>query len=201
MAYLDVTVEVYTLSLKESTKLKGLLEVVSSSAEFENIPIRRHEDALLRRVYDRVPVKLDRVDFDAPHFKTFLLLQAHFSRLQLPPDLAADQALVLEKILNLLSACVDVMSSNAWLNATRAMDLSQMCVQAMWDTESPLKQVPHFEPDVSAVVLAIWSRIVSNVSYQVIKRCKEANVESVYDIMEMEDDQRSDLLRMDARQM
>ena len=201
MAYLDVTVEVYTLSLKESTKLKGLLEVVSSSAEFENIPIRRHEDALLRRVYDRVPVKLDRVDFEAPHFKTFLLLQAHFSRLQLPPDLAADQALVLEKVLNLLSACVDVMSSNAWLNATRAMDLSQMCVQAMWDTESPLKQVPHFEPDVSTVVLAIWSHTPSNVSYQVIKRCKEANVESVYDIMEMEDDQRSDLLRMDARQM
>lgn len=145
----DATVEVYTLSLKESTKLKGLLEVVSSSTEFENIPIRRHEDALLRRVYDRVPVKLDHVSFEAPHFKTFLLLQAHFSRLQLPPDLAADQALVLEKVLNLLSACVDVMSSNAWLNATRAMDLSQMCVQAMWDTESPLKQVPHFEPDVS----------------------------------------------------
>jgi len=177
-----VTVEVYTLSLKETTKLKGLLEVVSSSAEFENIPIRRHEDALLRRVYDRVPVKLDQADFEAPHFKTFLLLQAHFSRLQLPPDLAADQTLVLEKVLNLLSACVDVMSSNAWLNATRAMDLSQMCVQAMWDTESPLKQIPHFEADV-------------------LKRCKEAKIESVYDIMEMEDDQRSDLLRMDARQM
>jgi pre-mRNA-splicing helicase BRR2 len=145
----DVTVEVYTLSLKERTKLKGLLEVVSSSAEFETIPIRRHEDALLRRIYDRVPVKLDRVDFEAPHFKTFLLLQAHFSRLQLPPDLAADQALVLEKVLNLLSACVDVMSSNAWLNALGAMDLSQMCVQAMWETDSPLKQIPHFEPDVS----------------------------------------------------
>jgi pre-mRNA-splicing helicase BRR2 len=62
----DVTVEVYTLSLKERTKLKGLLEVVSSSAEFETIPIRRHEDSLLRRIYDRVPVKLDRTDFEAP---------------------------------------------------------------------------------------------------------------------------------------
>jgi hypothetical protein len=31
----DVTVEVYMLSLKERTKLKGLLEVVSSSAEFD----------------------------------------------------------------------------------------------------------------------------------------------------------------------
>ncbi|KAG5219829.1 DEIH-box ATPase [Salix suchowensis] len=177
-----VTVEVYTLSLKERTKLKGLLEVVSSSAEFETIPIRRHEDALLRRIYDRVPVKLERADFEAPHFKTFLLLQAHFSRLQLPPDLVADQALVLEKVLNLLSACVDVMSSNAWLSALGAMDLSQMCVQAMWETDSPLKQIPHFEPEV-------------------IKRCKDAGVDSVYDIMEMEDDQRTSLLRMDARQM
>lgn len=159
-----------------------MLEVVSSSAEFESIPIRRHEDALLRRIYDRVPVKLDRADFEAPHFKTFLLLQAHFSRLQLPPDLSADQAMVLEKVMNLLSACVDVMSSNAWLNALGAMDLSQMCVQAMWETDSPLKQIPHFEADV-------------------IKRCKEAGVESVYDVMEMEDGQRNSLLQMDARQM
>ena len=30
-----VTVEVYTLSLKERTKMKGLLEVVSSSAELK----------------------------------------------------------------------------------------------------------------------------------------------------------------------
>lgn len=145
----DITVEVYTLSLKERTKLKGLLEVVSSSAEFESIPIRRYEEVLLRKIYDRVPVKLDRADYDAPHFKTFLLLQAHFSRIHLPPDLVADQALVLEKVLNLLSACVDVMSSNAWLSALGAMDLSQMCVQGMWDNDSPLKQIPHFEGDVS----------------------------------------------------
>ncbi|KAK7020512.1 putative ATP dependent RNA helicase [Favolaschia claudopus] len=177
-----VTVEVYTLSLKERTKLKGILEVVSSSAEFESIPIRRHEEALLRRIYDRVPVKLDKADFEAPHFKTFLLLQAHFSRLQLPADLAADQALVLEKVLNLLSACVDVMSSNAWLSALGAMDLSQMCVQAVWETDSPLKQIPHFEPEV-------------------VSRCKEAGIESVYDVMEMEDSDRSKLLQMSSAQM
>ncbi|KAJ7905636.1 putative RNA helicase [Mycena olivaceomarginata] len=161
-----VTVEVYTLSLKERTKLKGVLEV----------------EALLRRIYDRVPVKLDKADFEAPHFKTFLLLQAHFSRLQLPADLAADQVLVLEKVLNLLSACVDVMSSNAWLNALGAMDLSQMCVQAVWETDSPLKQIPHFEPEV-------------------ITRCKDAGIESVYDIMEMEDDKRVELLQMTSVQM
>ena len=145
----------FTLSLKERTKLKGLLEVVSSSAEFESIPIRRHEDVLLKRLYDRVPVKLDAssVNFEAPHFKTFLLLQAHFGRIQLPADLVADQKLILEKVLTLLSACVDVMSSNAWLNALGAMDLAQMCVQAVWDRDSVLKQIPHFEPEVSLVQL------------------------------------------------
>jgi len=129
-----------------------------------------------------VPVKLDQVNFEAPHFKTFLLLQAHFSRLQLPPDLVADQALVLEKVMNLLSACVDVMSSNAWLNALGAMDLSQMCVQAVWDRDSPLQQIPHFEPEI-------------------IKRCNGAGIASVYDIMEMEDAQRNELLQMDGQQM
>ncbi|KAF9267488.1 Sec63-domain-containing protein [Marasmius fiardii PR-910] len=179
-----VTVEVYTLSLKERTKLKGLLEVVSSSAEFETIPIRRHEDVLLKRLYDRLPVKLEAssVNFEAPHFKTFLLLQAHFSRIQLPADLIADQKMILEKALTLLSACVDVMSSNAWLSALGAMDLAQMCVQAVWDRDSVLKQIPHFEPEV-------------------IKRCEEAGIKTVYDVMEMEDDDRDKLLQMSQAQM
>ncbi|KAG1823896.1 Sec63 domain-containing protein [Suillus subaureus] len=177
-----VTVEVYTLLLKEQMKLKGLLEVVASSAEFRSIPIRCHKDTILHCIYNCVPIKLDCADFEAPHFKTFLLLQAHFSHIQLPPDLAADQVLVLEKVLNLLSACVDVMSLNTWLNALGAMDLLQMCVQAMWETDSPLKQILHFEPEI-------------------VKHCKDAGIESVYDVMEMEDDKHSKLLQMDGHQM
>jgi pre-mRNA-splicing helicase BRR2 len=109
---------------------------------------------------DRVPVKLDGTDFKTPHFKTFLLLQAHFSRRQLLPHHAADQVLVLEKVLNLLSACVDVLSSNAWLNGLGAMDLSQMCVQGVckWETDSPLKQIPHLylNPDVRLYLLSLF---------------------------------------------
>lgn len=94
-----VTVDIFSMSLTEKTKLKGLLEIVSSAAEFENIPIRHHEDIFLRKVYDRVPVKLANVDYDSPHFKTNVLLQAHFARLSLPADLAADQSLILTKVL------------------------------------------------------------------------------------------------------
>ncbi|TFK21393.1 Sec63-domain-containing protein [Coprinopsis marcescibilis] len=167
-----VTVEVYTLSLKERTKLKGLLEVVSSSAEFETIPIRRHEDTLFECIYDRVPVKIDTPNFEAPYFQDFpvaaspLLSSAPSTRSCRRPG----------------PPCVDVMSSNAWLNALCAVDVSQMCVQGMWETDSPLKQIPHFESEA-------------------IKRCKDAGVNSVYDIMELEDDTRNKLLQMNPAQM
>lgn len=170
------------MSINERTKLKGLLEIISSSTEFEAIPIRRHEDIVLRRIYDRVPVKTKNNRYESPAFKSFLLLQAYFSRLQLPPDLVTDQTLVLSKVVNLLHACVDVMASNAFLNAMGAMDLAQMCVQAAWESDSPLRQIPHFEPEL-------------------IKRCKAKGIESVYDLMDMEDDQRTKLLDMTPGQL
>jgi pre-mRNA-splicing helicase BRR2 len=74
------------------------------------------------------------------------------------------------------------MSSEGWLNAFGAMELSQMVVQAMWDRDSPLKQIPHFSNDI-------------------IKRCGEAGIESVFDLMEMEDEQRTELLQMTPNQL
>jgi pre-mRNA-splicing helicase BRR2 len=136
------------LSLNERTKLKGILEIVASATEFESIQIRRHEESILRRIYDRVPVKTAQVSFESPHFKAFVLLQAHFSRMLLPVDLAKDQEIILSKVLNLLSGCVDVLSSEGHLNAMNAMEMSQMVVQAMWDRDSPLKQIPHFSDEV-----------------------------------------------------
>ena len=146
-----ITMQTFLLSLSARTKLKGLLEIVTSATEFESIQIRRHEDHILRRVYDRVPVKMSAAVYDSPHFKAFVLLQAHFSRMQLPIDLSKDQEVILSKVLNLLSACVDVLSSEGHLNAMNGMEMSQMVVQAMWDRDSPLKQIPHFGPEVVKV--------------------------------------------------
>ena len=143
-----VTMQTFLLSLNPRTKLKGILEIITSATEFEAIQVRRHEKHILQRIYDRVPVKLGQASWESPHFKAFVLLQAHFSRMQLPIDLAKDQEVLLNKALSLLSACVDVLSSEGHLNAMNAMEMSQMVVQAMWDRDSPLKQIPHFTPEV-----------------------------------------------------
>ncbi|KAI7854305.1 Sec63 Brl domain-containing protein [Circinella umbellata] len=177
------TVDMFSVSLKGTTKIKGLLEIVASATEFDNIPIRHHEDNVLKRIYERLPVRLANPKFNTPRIKTNILLQAHFSRLQLTPDLQSDQSLILSRIIPLIQACVDVISSNGWLSpALAAMELAQMSVQAMWDRDSPLKQVPFFTQDI-------------------IKRCEENEVESVFDIMEMEDDVRNEVLRMDNRKL
>ena len=142
-----ITMQTFLLSLTGRTKLKGILEIVTSATEFENIQMRRHEETVLGRIYDRLPVKMAQPTYESPHFKAFVLLQAHFSRLQLPADLAKDQEVIVSKVLNLLSGCVDVLSSNGHLNAMSAMEISQLVVQAMWDRDSPLKQIPFFGPN------------------------------------------------------
>jgi len=106
------------------------------------VPVRHREDLQLRKLYDRLPVKLSEVDYSSPHFKVNVLLQAHFSRLVLPADPALDQERILGQVLKLLSAVVDVLSSGGHVNALSAMDLSQMVVQACWNTDSPLRQIP-----------------------------------------------------------
>ena len=57
--------------------------------------------------------------------------------------LSADLHGVLEKSTRLLQAMVDVLSSSGWLSpALAAMELCQMCVQGMWDSDPVLMQLP-----------------------------------------------------------
>nr|KAF6273985.1 small nuclear ribonucleoprotein U5 subunit 200 [Myotis myotis] len=177
------TIELFSMSLNAKTKVRGLIEIISNAAEYENIPIRHHEDNLLRQLAQKVPHKLNNPKFNDPHVKTNLLLQAHLSRMQLSAELQSDTEEILSKAIRLIQACVDVLSSNGWLSpALAAMELAQMVTQAMWSKDSYLKQLPHFTSEH-------------------IKRCTDKGVESVFDIMEMEDEERNALLQLSDGQM
>ncbi|NWV34822.1 U520 helicase, partial [Grantiella picta] len=175
--------ELFSMSLNAKTKVRGLIEIISNAAEYENIPIRHHEDNLLRQLAQKVPHKLTNPKFNDPHVKTNLLLQAHLSRMQLSAELQSDTEEILSKAIRLIQACVDVLSSNGWLSpALAAMELAQMVTQAMWSKDSYLKQLPHFTSEH-------------------IKRCTDKGVESVFDIMEMEDEERTALLQLPEAQI
>ena len=90
-----------------------------------------------------------------------IVAQAHFQRTNLSGDLATDQAKVLTTTVRLLQAAVDVITSSSWLNpAITAMELSQIVVQAMWQTDSVLLQLPHFTRDLA-------------------KKCTQANITTI----------------------
>lgn len=42
--------ELFSVSLSAKTKLKGLIEIIASAYEYETLPIRQHEDAILKQV-------------------------------------------------------------------------------------------------------------------------------------------------------
>ena len=97
-------------------------------------------------------------------------------RPQLNGDLTNDLAAILPDAGQLLQAIVDVISSSGWLApALAAMELSQMVAQGLWDKDSALMQLPHVDKACAA-------------------RCADAGIESVYDLVDMEDDARAALL-------
>ncbi|KAF5746459.1 hypothetical protein HS088_TW06G00630 [Tripterygium wilfordii] len=81
---------------------------------------------------------------------------------------------------------VYVISSNGWLSlALLAMEVSQMVTQGMWERDSMLLQLPHFTKE--------WA-----------KRCQEnpgKKIETVFDLVEMEDNERCELLPMTDSQL
>jgi len=42
--------ELFSMSLNNKTKIRGLIEIISNAAEYESIPIRHNEDSILRQV-------------------------------------------------------------------------------------------------------------------------------------------------------
>ena len=91
------------MSLSSKTKIRGLLEIMASAAEYESVPVRHHEDQILRALSARLPNKptgggASAPRFNDPHTKTNLLLQAHLSRLQLGAELQGDTEMILSKV-------------------------------------------------------------------------------------------------------
>lgn len=169
------TVEILN-KLNGKVRLKRILEIICLASEFDSLPIREHESSHLYRLYNNLPLNWSMdADFETPALKTFILLQAYFSRFELSADFKDDLDFILPIANKLVYACVDILAGQGLLSAMLAMDLSQMISQGMWNNDNILKQVPMFTQDI-------------------ISKCEKYEVKSVYDIMELEDEDRNDIL-------
>lgn len=180
------TIDIIASSVTPKTKIRGVLEILSAAWEFADLPLRFREEKTIKMLARTQPHALPDVPYDA-HMKTLVLLQCHFSRKPIPADLLVDQKKILTEAPKLVQAIVDVISSNGWLKpALAAMELSQMIIQGLWSKDNVLKQIPYFTDEI-------------------IERCMkfdgEEPIESVFDILTLEDDVRNDLLRLPDEKM
>ena len=131
--------------MTSKTKMKGLLEILSSASEYAQLPIRPGEEEVVRKLINHQRFSFENPKVTDPHVKANALLQAHFSRQFVGGNLALDQKEVLLSANRLLQAMVDVISSNGWLSlALLAMEVSQMVTQGMWERDSMLLPHPPF---------------------------------------------------------
>jgi pre-mRNA-splicing helicase BRR2 len=181
------TVELFASSLTAKTKIKGLLEILAAATEFSNVTIRYGEERALESLSKHLPLALPaEARFDDSATKVLVLLQSYLSRSNLNSEFTNDLNTCLFDIVKLIQATVDVISSNGWLKpALQAMELSQMFVQGMWNKDPVLMQLPHFTKEI-------------------IDRCHSHRpnpVETVFDILELDDDVRDELLQLSPEKM
>ncbi|KAH0663455.1 hypothetical protein KY284_028386 [Solanum tuberosum] len=135
--HIITTIERFSSSVTSKTNLKGLLEILASASEFEQLPIRPGEEESIKRLINHLPLSFENPKYTDPHVKANALLQAHLSRRMVVGNLAFDQREVLLSATRLLQAMVDVVSSNGWLSlALLTMEVSQMATQGLWHRNS-----------------------------------------------------------------
>jgi antiviral helicase SLH1 len=88
---------------KRDASFQDVLAWMSGATEYDELPVRHNEDLINAELSKNLPLNGD--DFMQlpawdPHFKSFLLLQTHFSRLELPiTDYVGDQNSVLDQAI------------------------------------------------------------------------------------------------------
>ncbi|KAL7670073.1 hypothetical protein ACOME3_005011 [Neoechinorhynchus agilis] len=135
------TLYLFRTKLVEQMSLTEVLKLVSDAKEFSELPVRHNEDKLCADFANALPLSIQNPDFESPNTKTFLLLQAHFSRSEMPiSDFRTDLKSVIDQIYRVLQAALDVSANHAFLNTSLLIVIiMQMTKQAIWIYENELR--------------------------------------------------------------
>jgi antiviral helicase SLH1 len=155
MSYYYLSHKTIRTLVKHATPEATFEEVLSwmcRATEYDELPVRHNEDLINAELSSALPLKGDNFGLPMwdPHVKAFLLLQAHFSRIDLPiSDYVGDQNSVLDQAIRIIQASIDVLTELGHLQSCRMMmTLLQAVKSARWPDDGPLSILPGVEPEV-----------------------------------------------------
>ncbi|KAF2487544.1 Sec63 Brl domain-containing protein [Neohortaea acidophila] len=140
------TIRQLTKDAKPNASFQDVLSWMCKATEYDELPVRHNEDLINAELSANLPLQAE--DFGLPmwdpHVKVFLLLQAHFSRIDLPiTDYVGDQNSVLDQSIRIIQASIDVLTEMGLLQSCRMMMTLLRCVKsARWPDDGALSILP-----------------------------------------------------------
>jgi antiviral helicase SLH1 len=135
---------------RSTATFEDVLSWMCRASEYDELPVRHNEDLINIELSKNLPLnaeKLDLVMWD-PHVKAYLLLQAHFSRIDLPiSDYVGDLNSVLDQAIRIIQASIDALVEMGHLQSCMMMMTLLQCVKtARWPDDGPLSVLPGVLP-------------------------------------------------------
>jgi antiviral helicase SLH1 len=131
---------------KRDLTFTDALTLLSFATEFDELPVRHNEDLINAELSKNLPLEASGLGMPMwdPHVKAFLLLQAHFERIDLPiSDYVGDLNSVLDQSIRVCQAAVDILAELGYLAAVKDMiGLMQSIKSARWKDDGPLSIFP-----------------------------------------------------------
>ncbi|KAH8389377.1 hypothetical protein KR200_001896 [Drosophila serrata] len=151
------TMKHFLEDLQPGMGTKEVLLAIADSYEFDQQPVRHNEDKYNEQMADTSRYRPLSASWDSPYTKTFLLLQAHFSRQSLPnSDYLTDTKSALDNATRVMQAMVDYTAERGWLSTTLVVQQLMQCViQARWFDASEFLTLPGVNMDNLDVFLDI----------------------------------------------
>ena len=135
---------------KRDATFEEVLSWMSAATEYDELPVRHNEDLINAELSQILPLKADVLGLPMgdPHVKAFLLLQAHFSRIDLPiSDYVGDQNSVLDQSIRIIQASIDILAELGYTSSCKMMmTLLQSIKSARWPNDRPLSIFPGVDP-------------------------------------------------------
>lgn len=132
---------------KPNASFADVLFWMSSATEYDELPVRHNEDLINAELAKNLPIdakSFGNLPLWDPHVKSFLLLQSHISRIELPlSDYIGDCNSVLDQSIRIIQASIDTLVELGYLSSTMQMMTLLQCIKsARWPSDSPLSVLP-----------------------------------------------------------
>ena len=142
------TIRELTKHAKPTATFEEVLSWMCRATEYNELPVRHNEDLINIELSKNLSLqseieKLNLPMWD-PHVKAHLLLQAHFSRIDLPiSDYVGDLNSVLDQSIRIIQASIDVLAELSYTPSCQMMINLLQCVKcARWPDDGPLTILP-----------------------------------------------------------